>query len=135
MSPTTPLFGLARVVGNQNEHFGAWFSRQNHVDSVARLHSDRRLGIRRMVRGSNTLAIQKHLEAAYFVLAWSIPVADGQNTATLRYGVDAKIPRPSAWLVGGTCLEELHIYAWRMTREILRRVTRNAFALRRRSFP
>jgi len=76
-----------------------------------------------MVRGNNALAIQEHLEAAYFALALSVPVSNGQNTATFRHGIDAKVLRSSAWLIGGTCLEELHVYAWRMECEILRRVT------------
>ena len=111
---------MARIVGNQNQHFGAWFSCQNHLDFVARLHSDRRSGIRRMVRGKNALAIQEHLKAVHFVLPLSVPVSNGQNTAAFRHGIDAKVLRSSAWLIGGTCLEELHVYAWRIECEILR---------------
>jgi hypothetical protein len=77
-----------------------------------------------MVRGNNVLAIQKHLETAYFVLAWSVSVSDRQYTAALRHGIDAKVFRSSAWLIGGTCLEDLHIYALRITCEILRRAIR-----------
>jgi hypothetical protein len=75
-----------------------------------------------MVRGNNALAIQEHLEAAYFVLALSVPISNGQNTAPLRHGIDAKVLRSSAWLLGGTCLENLKIYAWRIKSEVLRRV-------------
>jgi hypothetical protein len=39
-----------------------------------------------------------------------------KNTATLRKGIDAKVLRSGAWLIGGTGLEELHIYAWRIAR-------------------
>jgi hypothetical protein len=63
------LFRPARVVGDQHEHLGTWFPSQNHLDCVVGLHSDGRLSIRRMISGNNTLTIQKHLEAAYFVLA------------------------------------------------------------------
>jgi len=82
-----------------------------------------------MVRGNNPLSIQEHFETANFVLASPVPVSDDQNTATRRHRIDAKVLRSSAWLIGGTCLEELHIHARRIAHEIPRQVL--AFILSR----
>jgi hypothetical protein len=61
-------FRLARVVSNQNDRFGVWFSRQITL-IVLPVRTATVAWASGMISGNNTLAIQKHLETAYFVFA------------------------------------------------------------------
>src|SRR5579872_2433361 len=118
---------LGRVVGDQNKHLGAGFSRQNHFNAVAGLHADLHLGILPVIGGNNDLSVQKHLEFSDLVFAESVPVSHHQNTATLRDGIDAKVLRSSTRLIGGTRLKETNEETGRVSCKGLRWVSHCRF--------
>jgi len=110
---------LAGIVSNQNEHFREGFPGQNYFECVAAPHFDRCLSISRVIHGNDPLAVQKHLVAACFVCASTVPVGNCQNTAAIGHGINSKVIRSSARFVRRTCKEELHVNAGRLARVLL----------------
>ena len=72
-----------------------------------------------MIHGNDSLAVQKHLVAACFVCASTVPVGNCQNTAAIGHAINSKVIRSSARFVRRTCKEELHVNAGRVARVLL----------------
>jgi hypothetical protein len=72
-----------------------------------------------VIHGNDFLAIQKHLIAARFVCASTVPVGDCQNTAAIGHGVNSKVIRSSARFIRRASKEEPRVYTGRVARELL----------------
>ena len=82
---------LARIVCDRNEHFGVKSPIQKYFERIAAQHFDGGSSIWRVIGGYDFVAVQKHLVAAYFVCASTVPVGDCQNTTAIRHGIDPKV--------------------------------------------